>query len=272
MITIPTLAVGPYRPPQPPPRKRSLTGCLVALIVVGALMVVCSGAFSALMMSVESQSRDAYWRWECDSNLQQIATALSLYESDYGSLPPAYTTNENGERLHSWRTLILPYLEDESLYESIDLDAPWDSEENALVHSLPLDIYQCPADSTGSPTDTSYVMIVGEGGLFDGQQPPATINITDGPGNTIVIVEVCGSGIHWMEPEDLPADEIDFRINGDQAIGICSEHEEGAHVLLADETVRFLPDDTDPADIRAAATPNGKEPFAGFPHTEDGDW
>ena len=53
------------------------------------------------------------------------------YEQAYNALPPAYTVDANGRPLHSWRTLILPYLEQESLYQTIDLSKPWNDPANA---------------------------------------------------------------------------------------------------------------------------------------------
>ena len=52
-------------------------------------------------------------RAQCTNNLKQIALALHNYEQAYKALPPAYTVDAEGRPLHSWRTLILPYLEEE---------------------------------------------------------------------------------------------------------------------------------------------------------------
>ena len=49
----------------------------------------------------------------------------------YKALPPAYTVDADGRPLHSWRTLILPYLEQEPLYQTIDLSKPWNDPANA---------------------------------------------------------------------------------------------------------------------------------------------
>ena len=67
---------------------------------------------------------------QCANNLKQIALALRNYESVYHALPPAYTVDAEGKPLHSWRTLILPYLEQQALYDKIDLSKPWDDPAN----------------------------------------------------------------------------------------------------------------------------------------------
>ena len=79
------------------------------------------------------------------SNLHQISIALQLYAAAHGGLPPAYTTDADGKPLHSWRTLILPYLEHQQLYESIDLAKPWDDPANAEACKAALSVYQCPS-------------------------------------------------------------------------------------------------------------------------------
>ena len=45
------------------------------------------------------------------SNLKQIGLALLNYEQTNGRLPPAAVADKQGKAMHSWRTLILPYLE-----------------------------------------------------------------------------------------------------------------------------------------------------------------
>ena len=76
----------------------------------------------------------------------------------------------------------------------------------------------------------------------------------DGTSNSIVIVEVVDSGIHWMEPRDLKLEELELAINPKSGRGISSRHIGGACVLLADGSVRFLPSDTAPETLRMLLT------------------
>ena len=260
-VTIPTLGHPTYLPP--PPRRRSWVE--FALIAVACLLFFCCVGLPVLLSPKMSGSWDIQRRSECQANLEQIATAVSLYEADHGCFPPPYTTDADGNRLHSWRTLLLPYLGEDTLHESLELKEPWDSESNRLWHATPVDLYQCPADSSGSATDTSYVMIVGGEGVFDSDQPRKAVDVTDGVSQTILLVEVTGSGIHWMEPKDLLWEEMEFAINGTKSIS--SEHKGGAHVMMCDGLVEFLKDDTTPDEVRALATRAGEErvpKFEGF--------
>ena len=269
-VTVPTLgaAHGVYRLPRR--QRRSWFG-YVTIVLACLVFGVCAG-LPLLLGPNMSGSWDRQRRFECRANLEQIATAVSLYEADHGCFPPPYTTDAEGNRLHSWRTLLLPYLGEEELHESLDLSEPWDSEANGLWQGTPVDVYQCPADSSGSATDTSYVMLVGGEGVSMGTEPVKAVEVTDGVSETILVVEVTGSGIHWMEPEDLEWEEVDFTING--AKSISSEHEGGAHVMMCDGLVEFLKDDMAADEVRALATRAGGEPvpeFAGYSEEDFGE-
>ena len=70
------------------------------------------------------------------------------------------TTDATGRPLHSWRTLILPYLDQRSLYNAIDLSKPWDDPANADALSKIPSVYRCPSFAGASPL-TTYVAVVG---------------------------------------------------------------------------------------------------------------
>jgi hypothetical protein len=38
---------------------------------------------------------------QCGNNMKQIALALLNYNDSYGTLPPAYVTDKNGQPVHS---------------------------------------------------------------------------------------------------------------------------------------------------------------------------
>ena len=47
---------------------------------------------------------------------------------------PTNVYNAKGEAILSWRVLLLPYLEQNNLYQQFKLDEPWDSENNKKAH------------------------------------------------------------------------------------------------------------------------------------------
>jgi len=83
-------------------------------------------------------------RVQCMNHLKQIRLALDFYHDEYNALPPAYTTDANGKRLHSWRTLILPYMEHAALYKQINLSKPWNDPVNSALSSQMPEQFRCP--------------------------------------------------------------------------------------------------------------------------------
>lgn len=65
----------------------------------------------ALFLPATRNVRPAAYRSQCKNNLKQIGLALHNYHDEYQAFPPAYTVDADGKPLHSWRTLILPYME-----------------------------------------------------------------------------------------------------------------------------------------------------------------
>ncbi|WP_165223421.1 DUF1559 family PulG-like putative transporter [Aquisphaera insulae] len=149
--------------------------------------------------------RHAASRGWCGNNLKQIALAMRSYEDDYHALPPACTVDANGRRLHSWRTLILPYLDQEALYKSIDLSKPWDDPANAKARAAMPSVYRCYLSKAPKNT-TTYLANAAEGGCLVPGRPRRLDEITDGLLWTLLAIEVDEPhAVPWMAPID--ADE-----------------------------------------------------------------
>ncbi len=234
-------------------------GAIVVSVVVLGFVGLC-------VLPNIRMSRGAARRSMCANNLKQIILALHNYHDVYKSFPPAYVADENGKPMHSWRVLILPFLEQKALYDQYRFDESWDGPNNRQLAG-DLKILMCPSDQRGLAGQTSYVAVVGPGTAWPGAKSVALSDIKDGTGNTILIVEVHNSGIHWMEPRDLDASQMPLAINAKPAAkgasrGISSGHPGVAHVARADGSVRILSDDTPPATIRAMLTIAGGESAA----------
>jgi hypothetical protein len=83
--------------------------------------------------------------------------------------------------------------------------------------------------------------------------------VTDGPGDTLIVVEVVDAGIHWMEPKELDWGTMSFRLNDRTRPSVSSDHAFGPHVLTVDDMVAGLPRDITPEMLRALLTAAGGE-------------
>lgn len=122
---------------EKPARSFTLLELLVVIAVIAVLL--------AILLPNVRYSRGAAQRAQCAGHLKKIAVALYEYEAEHHALPPAYTVDVEGKPLHSWRTLLLPYLEQRALYEKIDLNKPWDDPVNRQALQTGVDTYECPA-------------------------------------------------------------------------------------------------------------------------------
>lgn len=230
------------------------SGCvmapLLALAFVGVL--VCGGIAVGIMLPAVQAAREAARRMSCSNNMKQIGLALHNYHSAYNQLPPAYTVDENGNKLHSWRVLILPFMEQASLYQQIDLSKPWDAPENTLVASTAVSAYACPS-KVGDPLMTSYVAVVDPSGMFEGAIPTGFGQVADGLANTILFVETEHQNeVHWMSPEDIDLQTL-LELAEDDS------HQGGGHVVLGDGAVKFITNSIDVGLLKALATKDGSE-------------
>jgi prepilin-type processing-associated H-X9-DG protein len=203
----------------------------------------------------------------CCGNLKFMGLAMHNYGQATKYLVPAYCADAAGHPMHSWRVLVLPFLEGDEFYSRCRLEEPWDSPHNRAlaggigfgmdgVHPL----YHCPSESSSDNFDATYVTFVGEKAYSPGARPRTFKEITDGLSNTIWLGEMADSGIPWMEPRDLQFDEMSFKIGDRGHPSIRSAHPAGgANVSFLDGSVRWLNENTDSAIIRALITVAGGE-------------
>lgn len=148
------------------------------------------------------------------TNLRRIALALHNYHDVFRAFPAAFSADENGEPLLSWRVHILPFVDANELYQQFNLSEPWNSPHNqALIARMP-DVYRSP-NSVAEPGNTVYLGNAADGGIFvppaNGQQAPRGTgmrDIRDGTSNTLLVVEATAAVI-WTQPDDFVPNAAD---------------------------------------------------------------
>ncbi len=162
----------------------------------------------SLLPSVE-EARQKAREVQSTNNIKQLALAMMIYVSDHKTFPPAfdYVYEKNGQKLksnvpHSWRIDLLPYLEQQNLYNQYQFDEPWDSDANKKVLAQMPAVFRSPLDANNS-TNTSYFVLTGPDTIFPDETPTPMRQIRDGTSNTILLVEAKRS-IPWTKPEDIP--------------------------------------------------------------------
>jgi len=217
------------------PRRRGFT--LVELLVVIAII----GILVGLLLPAVQAAREAARRMSCSNNLKQIGLGLHNYESAFGSFPAAALWKGGGmgsratpiagqQRNFSWVCAILPQVEQQPLFSSINFNLPLagpnpDSSTVTLANpqgyqmlpngttitSVRLPMFMCPSDpafgGNANRHNLAWNNYAGSEG-YDWWQRPAhplsgffNLNtytkisgITDGTSNTIAVVEASTQG------------------------------------------------------------------------------
>ncbi|MGL6193485.1 MAG: DUF1559 domain-containing protein [Thermoguttaceae bacterium] len=202
---------------------------------------------------------------QCTNNLKQIMLAFHNYHDANGCFPPLYTVDKDGKPLHSWRVLILPYIEQIALYNEIKLDEPWDSEYNKRFHNLNIPIFSCPQIVANDPNIlknglTTYSLIVGKN-AYPEKGKYGISDITDGTSNTWGVVER-KVPVNWMDPtHEVKQEDAEKGIEKSPE-GIAAPHpgaKRKTNIAFFDGSVNNFRENLKPSIVRALITRNGGE-------------
>jgi prepilin-type N-terminal cleavage/methylation domain-containing protein len=125
---------------------------LVELLVVIAIIAI----LLALLLPAVQQVREAARQSVCRNNLKQIGLALHNYESAFKRFPPSstsiidygvWTPNSSQFHLHSWASLLLPNLDQASLYNAVNYNVSALHPANIDPASQQIAVYRCPSYS-----------------------------------------------------------------------------------------------------------------------------
>ncbi|PQO35349.1 DUF1559 domain-containing protein [Blastopirellula marina] len=195
------------------PRRRGNSNLTVTTVITFAawlaVILTCSGLLFGWLLPAVNEARNEARYLTSVGRLKQLGLALHNYHDVYGCFPPPYVADEQGRPMHSWRVLILPYIEAQDVYDRYDFDEPWDGPNNILlIHERPISFENARLSYEDDST-TTYQAITGPGTCFDPTAPSVSLgDIKDKHADTLLLVESCGKPIIWTEPDDISPAEF----------------------------------------------------------------
>lgn len=181
---------------------------LVELLVVIAII----GTLVGLLLPAVQSARESARQTGCKNNLRQLGVAMHNYETARKRLPPGYryTANPQGNAAgFSWGALVLPFLEEQSVYDLMRFALPIHDIANTVPREKHLPVFLCPSDSV-SPAgfvtmgDERYAMACYVGnfgppdlddvqeqrdGVFSRNSGTKLAEISDGLSHTLLVGE-----------------------------------------------------------------------------------
>ncbi len=194
--------------------------------------------------------------------LKAIAKAICDHREMWGEFPPPAIFDAEGKPLHSWRVLIVPYLEKNWFADQYRMDEPWNGGHNKSLLETRIEgsgenrhdvagvrhWFVCTnGSSTRMKYATCFVMVV------DRHDPSEPLKYWPDVGNTPgwqqnkalgdvpIVVALSKSKSHWMEPRDFTLEDIVHLLI--ESSDANATQVNGAAVISADGNVRVLDND-----------------------------
>ncbi len=153
-------------------KKRGFT--LIELLVVIAIIAI----LIALLLPAVQQAREAARRTQCKNNLKQLGLAMHNYHDTHSMFAPGYFVAPPSAVYRSAFTMMLPYIEQNNVYNAIDHSVPMMNgppgynatvqAQNVLMAATVIPAFLC-ASSIGNTTDDYFYPANG----FGPTVPPA---------------------------------------------------------------------------------------------------
>jgi prepilin-type N-terminal cleavage/methylation domain-containing protein/prepilin-type processing-associated H-X9-DG protein len=193
--------------------RRAAAFTLIELLVVMAII----GVLVALLLPAVQAARESARRTQCMNNLKQIGLAIANYTEAHGAMPPGYVSHWDSYFRREvgpgwgWASMLLPQLEQQPIYDSINFRMPIQHGQNETARLRPIEIFLCPTDNMPRIwTATEGVVWIYAGQIFSSLIPICDVSASNYVGMFgIGEPGVDGDGVFYRNSSTRPVDILD---------------------------------------------------------------
>lgn len=126
--------------------------CREGFTLIEALVIVAViGMVTALLLPAVQRAREAARRLHCSNNLRNIGLAIQNHVETHNKFPSGVGTLPADT---SYLVQILPYLEQDALFNSINVTDGVETDANLTAFRNPPGLFICPSDASRASIDT----------------------------------------------------------------------------------------------------------------------
>lgn len=179
---------------------------------------------SLLLLGTATITGIRIWQPPSNEGLTPLANAARNYYLTYGEFPPAIIYDQHGAPMHSWRVLLVPFIEANTFYDAYDFTAPWNAPVNIGLAKntksanpskalAPADVGEIFTGNRGKPSrngfTTNFLLLSrvrSERKVF--RKAPThdellLMSAIPSVPDEFIIIQLNRTATHWMEPRDL---------------------------------------------------------------------
>ena len=256
------------------PARREITHGIRGLSLVGMLLGTLGIFLGPLLFaSIGRGLREATGQQATRQHLQKIGVGMQQHYTQHDAYPVGgtFARNEAGaiKGQHGWMTFLLPFVGEEVLFKQIDQSKPYDDPDNRNAMGNNVGVYFAAGGDRARIGEgysvSHYAGLGGEIdeankirhiGIFERDAAVKREEVSDGLSSTLIVGELAGGYPPWGDPENWRT--VGRGLNRDPN-GFGSYSGNGATFLLADGSVKFFNNKTDPKLLEKLSTRDGAE-------------
>lgn len=202
------------------------------LVYVSGVLVVLAILFPLIL-----SARDAARRASSKNNLKQLGLSLHNYHDVHRCFPPGGIFTEDGTPMHGWMSFDMPFIDANHAYDRLNFDEPWDDPFNLAIFTMKAEVFLNPQiESVQTRQGFGLLHYPGNAALFP---PNGSVTIGDiSPG--LSNVWLCSETFEKWQPWGSPYNWHQLSWAPPVAERESGWKGGGAHLLMADGSVRFV--------------------------------